>query len=225
MQYLIANWKTEITFAEIQIWTATFTKLISENSSVNAAIENKDLCIVVCPPYPFIAYVEEQLQDIGVYVGSQDVSKKDQGKYTGEVTAQVLRRMVDFAIVGHSERRTNFKETDEDIAEKIQQCTANDIQPILCIRGTEDKIPAESKIIAYEPVAAIGTGQNADPASVVEMKKQLALAEDVSFLYGGSVKKENIRSYHDTGEIQGYLVGSASLDATNFCWLALELIK
>lgn len=224
MQYLIANWKAELTYADAQEWVTLFARLLSENNSVTSAIQDKKLSIIVCPPYPFIPFVKDNLQNKGILIGSQDISSKERGKYTGEVTAHAMKDIIQYAIVGHSERRVHCNETDAQVFEKIMQCANNAIQPILCIRDTNDTLHAEAKIIAYEPVAAIGSGQNEDAAAVIEMKKKLMIPAATTFLYGGSVDRDNIRQYTQTGEIHGFLVGSASLHADHFFSLAQELL-
>ncbi len=223
MKFLIANWKAEMEFPAIQEWVATFSRLFSENKAVQQAIENHTVTIIVCPPFPFIPYVLQQLKHTHINVGMQDVSSQPAGKFTGEVSAKSMEEFVSHAIVGHSERRTHFNESEECIAKKIIQCTAHGIQPILCIRGTQDTLHAHSKIIAYEPPAAIGSGNNEDPLAVVEVKHTLTISPDTAFLYGGSVNRDNAHNYIKTGEIDGFLVGGASLDASHFFELALKL--
>lgn len=220
MQYLIANWKAQKTHPEIQEWMNTFVTLIECNDAITQALESQKLTIIICPSHPFILTVKDLSKNTGLYVGSQDISPKEPGKYTGEVPAQLLNDIVEFAIIGHSERRFHFQESEEIIAQKILHCSGNHIQPILCVRGVQDKVYPPAHIIAYEPVAAIGTGQNEEPQLVVETKKKLDLPSETYFLYGGSVTKDNIKAYIDTGEIDGYLVGTASLDAEHFFQLA-----
>lgn len=225
MQYLIANWKAQMTYENVKEWITLYKKTLSQNGPVQEAIASGSLTIVICPSYPFIPYVLEQLKDTKIHLGSQDVSEKESGKYTGEVTAAALKDMAEYAIVGHSERRSHFAESDSQISQKITQCNNNAIQPILCVRNTEDQLQHNIKIVAYEPVAAIGSGQNEDPALVVDMKKRLSLPQGCSFLYGGSVSRDNIADYARTKEIDGYLVGTASLDAEHFLALAEQLIQ
>ncbi len=225
MIYLIANWKSEQSSYDIKEWITIFRNVLSQNEKVKNAINAKTLSIIICPPYPFISYISEQLEGTGIHIGSQDISSKEPGKYTGEVTAAVLKGLIDHAIIGHSERRTHFQETDKIIGEKVTQCVSQEISPILCIRGTMDVLHVGAEIIAYEPVSAIGSGHNEKPSEVVEMKQHLALPENSAFLYGGSVSKVNILAYAATGEIDGYLVGTTSLDPDHFMALADLLIQ
>jgi triosephosphate isomerase len=174
---------------------------------------------------------------------------RDHGAYTGEVSAPQLRGVVDYALVGHSERRHIFNESDKDVRNKVQAAIRNDIHPILCIGETATErtnnetidtindqliggltnITSEELkqiIIAYEPVWAIGTGNNAVPADVEKAVKAIrsqikhlfgaAAADDVRILYGGSVTADSAAAYLATHGVDGLLVGGASLDAHVF---------
>lgn len=224
MQYLIANWKANKTLEEIHAWFETFLTLLEQDENLTRALESKNLHIIVCPAFPFLLTVKELTKNTGLSVGAQDISVKAPGKYTGEVPAALIRDIAEYTIIGHSERRSNFGETEEIVKEKIALATGNDITSIACIRTSEDIIPQHATIIAYEPVSAIGSGQNEDPALVIEMKRRLNLGTEQSFLYGGSVTRDNIAEYVHTREIDGYLVGTASLDAQHFFDLAKAVL-
>ena len=212
MKYLIANWKAQMTFSQVTEWTQTFKELLSQDPTVT-----NDISITICPPFPFLQYLQWQFKDIPfVAIGSQTVSSIEEGKYTGEVTAKALQELVNYSIVGHSERRSIFNENEEDIEAKIAQCQTYGIQPILCIRDEQDKLYEGVKLIAYEPVSAIGTGNNMNSQEVIEMKKKLNIPSDCIFIYGGSADEKNCKEYIQTGEIQGFLVGTASLDPRRF---------
>lgn len=225
MKYLIANWKAQMTFFQTQIWIQTFIQEIQKETHVVNALENHDLSIIICPPFPFIPYIKDQLQEIpNIHVGAQTVSNIESGKFTGEVTAKALSGIADYAIIAHSERRSNFKESEQDIQKKIEYCQKYAIKPILCIRDEKDIIYSDAQLIAYEPVSAIGTGQNMNPTEVIDMKKKLALPEHSAFIYGGSADENNCRSYSDTNEVNGFLVGTASLDPHKFLEMAKNCI-
>ena len=159
-----------------------------------------------------------------IKIGAQTVSSIQRGAYTGEVTAELLKDYVSYALIGHSERRKHFKLTEEEIALQIQNCIDNTISPILCVRNDQDKVYDNVKIVAFEPPNAIGGGKNAKVADVLEMKKQLKLPSSTSFMYGASVDITNISSYLQTGEINGLLVGTASIKAASFYNLAVAMI-
>lgn len=208
MKYLIANWKAQMTLYDVQTWIEIFR---------SAYKEKKDVTIIICPPYPFLMHLKEKLHGLkNVAVGAQTVSQFDHGKYTGEVSAKALQGIADYAIIGHSERRTNNHETEQQIQAQIALCNTYHINPVLCIRDEKDEIYDNVDLIAYEPVAAIGTGENEDPKKVLEMKESLVLPDNVSFIYGGSVTKENFKEYYEKGGVSGFLVGTASLEAGEF---------
>ena len=219
MKYLIANWKAQMTFSQVTEWTQTFKELLSQDPTVT-----NDISITICPPFPFLQYLQWQFKDISnVSIGAQTISSVEEGKYTGEVTAKALQDIVNYSIIGHSERRTIFNEQEDNIEAQIAQCQKYSIQPILCIRDEQDTIYDGVKLIAYEPVSAIGTGKNMNPTEVVEMKNNLNLPNDSIFIYGGSADEKNCKEYIQTGEIQGVLVGTASLDPNRFFNMAREM--
>ena len=224
MQYLIANWKANKNLEEIHDWFETFLTLLEQDEKVTHALESQEIHIIICPSFPFLLTVKELTKNTGLSVGAQDISVKAPGKYTGEVPAVLISNIAEYTIIGHSERRSYFGETEEIIKEKIALATSNDITSISCLRNSEDIVPQNATIIAYEPVSAIGSGQNEEPALVMEMKRRLNLGTEQSFLYGGSVTRDNISAYAQTGEISGYLVGTASLDATHFFELARAIL-
>lgn len=224
MKLLIANWKASINKSETSEWLTTFLNYVDTNN-LDAKLAEKDTTIVICPPFPLISTVSEQLEIYQhIKTGSQTISTVGQGAFTGEVTAELLKHYVQFAIIGHSERRKQFNETEEKIAEQIENCTSNGISSILCVRNEQDKIYPGVTAVAYEPVDAIGSGHNAPIEDVIAMKQKLTLPENTSFIYGGSVDEQNIASYLQSGEIDGFLVGTASLHADSFIKLVEVMI-
>lgn len=224
MKYLIANWKAQTTLFEIVKWIETFKDQLTGDKKIQEKLTNNELKIIICPPFPFILYTKNHFEDIdGIEVGAQDVSAFKEGKYTGEVTAKALKDITDYAIVAHSERREHFQETEQEIEHKISLCDQYNITPVLCIRNATDIIYPSATIVAFEPVEAIGTGENADVEYVLEMKKKIQLPEGAAYLYGGSADSTNINDYLKTGEIDGFLVGTASLDPREFFAMAREM--
>lgn len=225
MKYLIANWKAQMTYNQVQEWIRQCKQILAEDIIIKRNGDNNNLTIIICPPHQFILYVKEQLKDISfIQIGAQDISHIEEGKFTGEVTAKALQGIIDFAIIGHSERRSNFEESEEIISQKIAQCVTYGIKPILCVRDQNDIMYSDVSLVAYEPVSAIGTGHNMNPQEVIEMKKQLSLSSDVQFFYGGSADEKNCKEYLQTDNIDGFLVGSASLDAKRFLEMAQNCI-
>jgi triosephosphate isomerase len=205
--------------------------------------------VAVCAPYPYLAQVQSVLAGSPVGWGAQDLSEHAQGAYTGEVAAGMLTEFgCRYAIVGHSERRCYYGDTDDVVAAKFAAALAGGLVPILCIGETlaerEANITAEvvtrqleavlnrsgvaalaGAVIAYEPVWAIGTGKTATPAQAQAVhalirarvaKDNAAIGAGVQILYGGSVKPGNAAELFGQADIDGGLIGGASLVAKDF---------
>ena len=206
--------------------------------------------VVVCPPHCYLGLAAEQIGDcLGIVCGAQDVSAYADGAYTGEVSADMARDMgCEFAIIGHSERRMLFGETDGVVAQKFARALAADMTPVLCVGETAEERDAERTrevvlrqigavfaacgahafdraVVAYEPVWAIGTGRAASPdeAQAVHRDIRDAVAQQnpeaaasLRILYGGSVKAQNARELFARADIDGGLIGGASLIAGDF---------
>lgn len=211
MQYFVANWKAEKNLKDCFAWVNLFSTLYKKYNNPNVQI-------IICPPIAFLASIKPLLQSSfpSIKFGSQDLSQFDNGKYTGEITAQMLNELVNFVIIGHSERRTNNNETDNHIRLKVEQAYQYGIKSIVCISESTQTIPEKTNIIAFEPLSAIASGNNYSVESVVHFKKSLNLPNTASFIYGGSVNKKNINTYLHNPEIDGFLIGTASLDPQEF---------
>jgi len=203
--------------------------------------------VAVCVPAPYLAQVNGLCQGSSIVLGSQDISAHEQGAYTGEVSALMLKEFgVRYAIVGHSERRQYHAETDAVVAEKAKLALAHGITPIVCVGETLAEREAGHTIdvvkrqmaavihtnghciseivVAYEPVWAIGTGKTATPGQAQEVhaliRKQLAAAtthaDRVHILYGGSMNAGNAAALLAQPDIDGGLIGGASLKAPDF---------
>jgi triosephosphate isomerase len=196
----------------------------------------------VCVPFPYLAQARESLAGGAVGYGAQDVSAHAQGAYTGEVSAPMLAEFgCRYAIVGHSERRQYHGERDGEVGAKAKAALASRVTPIVCVGETlaerdagatgevvERQLAAAVDVlgadvvrivVAYEPVWAIGTGRTATPAQAQEVHERVraqlkrAGAADVKVLYGGSVKAANAAALYAMPDVDGGLVGGASLDA------------
>lgn len=208
--------------------------------------------IVLCPNFVALSLVSFKVKKLDPKfwaVGAQNINENDEGPYTGEVSGPMLKPFVKYCIVGHSERRINFGETDEVIARKIAACVRAKLVPILCVgenlhqrnenlaqRTVMDQLEenlseltqkeVSKVVIAYEPVWAIGTGQNAMPGDVETMLSSIykylitkygaETAVKIPLLYGGSVNGYNAKAYLDTQPCSGLLVGGASLNYKEF---------
>ncbi|KPK97877.1 MAG: triosephosphate isomerase [candidate division Zixibacteria bacterium SM23_73_2] len=206
--------------------------------------------IVLCPPFTSIPSVKKAIQGSSIYLGAQNMHWEEEGAYTGEISAKMLLGSgCSFVILGHSERRAHFGETDQVINKKIKKAIEEGLTPIVCvgeileeresgktesvveeqIRGAFEGInkkEIEKLVIAYEPVWAIGTGKTATPKQANEVHRFIRekisllfnqeIAQKVCILYGGSVKPENSKDLLAEPDIDGALVGGASLRADSF---------
>jgi len=242
-QIAAANWKMNLTYRQGE-------QLLDD--ILNAKISLKDQQLVVfAVPFPYLIMVNSEIADAKNYfVAAQNCYTKKSGAYTGEVSAEMLQSIgIKFCVLGHSERREYFAESNQMLAEKINICLAYDIAPIFCcgeplsIResGTQnsyvEKQLKESLfhlsteqirkiIIAYEPIWAIGTGKTATTEQAQEMHSYLRsvlakqfgddVADELSILYGGSVKANNAKELFSSPDVDGGLVGGASLIAGDF---------
>lgn len=210
----------------------------------------RDREILVCPPFTALSFVDKALEDTNIKLGAQDLFWEEKGAFTGEVSPKMLTDAgCAYVIIGHSERRAYFGETDETVNKKIKAAFAYGLKPIVCVgeslelreRGkTQEFVKGqienglknlhgekiENLVIAYEPIWAIGTGKTDTPIEANKttgmIRNTLAemFANEVSskirILYGGSVKPENIDGFMAQSEIDGALVGGASLKADSF---------
>jgi triosephosphate isomerase len=240
------------------------TKLVAGNWKLNGSREANqrlvtgileqlesagDAGVLLCPPYVYLPQVAVLITGSGIKLGAQDVAQQEKGAYTGEVSAPMLAETgCTHVIIGHSERRAAFGDTDEIVAEKFVAACGAGLIPILCVGETqqerEDGVTMEvverqlgavldragsaamgSAIVAYEPVWAIGTGLTATPAQAQEVHARIRsvvaaadvkIAGDLKILYGGSVKGANASELFAMEDIDGGLIGGASLDADEF---------
>jgi triosephosphate isomerase (TIM) len=210
--------------------------------------------VVVCPPFTALAVVREALSGSAVALGAQNCHWEPSGAFTGEISPAMLAELgCRWVLVGHSERRQIFRETDEEINRKVGAALRHGLRPVLCLGETADErrqgltftvvegqlragwagLSVEDigrSVLAYEPVWAIGTGVNATPSQAAEVHSYLRglvselgskeLAQSVRILYGGSVKAENAAALTQEPDIDGVLVGGASLQAPGFIAIA-----
>ncbi len=249
-QIAAANWKMNLT---IQQGETLVKELVEATQKLN---ENQEAVFAV--PFPYLVNVKNILAGKShVFVAAQNCYNKVSGAYTGEVSAEILKSIgTDYVIIGHSERREYFAESNQVLADKIDICTEYGLKPIFCcgealeIReaGTQnifvEKQIKESLfhlsaaqltgfVIAYEPIWAIGTGKTASSAQAQEIHAYIRsvlttgygndVAESISILYGGSVKAANAKEIFSQPDVDGGLVGGASLMATEFAAIIRSL--
>ncbi len=216
MKYFVANWKTYKSLSEAETWIDSFIGKIRADQQLLDRLNRDEVKIIVCPPFPLLYPLKKKITEKNLLLGAQNISHFDEGPYTGEVSGKNLQGIADYVIVGHSERRRYFGESDEILTKKINLSLKYGLQPIFCLDNANQPIPNEVKIIAYEPTKAIGTGDNEPVENVLSFKKSLDFKSTAIFLYGGSVNENNARDYLSQPEINGFLISTASLDALSF---------
>lgn len=237
---IIGNWKMNLGVHEASLYL---------NSLADTVKTHRNVDVVLAPTMLGLQTLSLQINHRQFKLAAQNFYWRDHGAYTGEVSATQLRGIVSYGLVGHSERRHVFHETDKDTRGKVQAAIRNGIRPVLCVGETAgERAVGETKdiihdqllgglanvtseelqqvVIAYEPVWAIGTGNNALPTDVTEaivsIRSQLKhlygakAANEVQVLYGGSVTADSAADYLALHEVDGLLVGGASLDAHAF---------
>lgn len=175
--------------------------------------------VVLCPRFSVLSELKKEIQanNFPILLGSQDISPFGIGSFTGEEPADLLKELVSMSIIGHSERRKNFSETNVVIAQKFEKVKSAGIEPVFCIQNTDTPIPEGCMIVAFEPVFAIGTGTPDTPENAEEVAKEVkSQMPELSILYGGSVTSQNCQSFTDQENISGLLIGKSSLDPNEF---------
>jgi triosephosphate isomerase len=243
---IAGNWKMNKTVAEAVAFVAAIKPDLTGFKSVD---------VVVCPPFTALKPVSDLLTDTHVDLGAQNMCWEKSGAFTGEISAEMLRELYcHYVILGHSERRQFFSETDEMVNRKARAALAANLHPIVCVgetlqqreagamqkvvttqvRGSLAGIPAHDMlnvVVAYEPVWAIGTGKTATPGQAQEVHALIratlaelldeSVAQSVRIQYGGSIKASNARELFRLPDVDGGLVGGASLEANSF----IEIVK
>lgn len=219
-------------------------------TNLEPLVKNTENEVILCVPYTDLFYALLTAQETNIHIGAQNMHWKERGAYTGEVSAQMLSSIrTEYVIIGHSERRAYFNETDEKVNLKIKSALENGLKPIVCVGETLEqresgkteeiitnqveaafkdltKEQAENIIIAYEPIWAIGTGKTATSEDANNSVKAIRnkvkemyedeTAENIIILYGGSVKAVNAKELFEASDIDGALVGGASLKVEEF---------
>jgi triosephosphate isomerase len=235
---IAGNWKMNTTLVEA-------VKLVKD---LDAGLrKSSPVEVVACPPFISLAAVKEALGSSQIKVGAQNLYFEEKGAFTGEISALMLRGLCHYVIIGHSERRQYFQETDQIVSRKIKAAITAELNPILCVGenllqyetgkteevvsrqirdSLKDIASIEKLTVAYEPIWAIGTGKAATGIqanqtiklirSLLEKQYSKSLAEKIRILYGGSVTSANIAEFISQSDIDGGLIGGASLKAAEF---------
>lgn len=205
---VIANLKANKSWDEMVAWI----------NQVGPRTTNFAATVVVCPSTPFLAAVAAKIKsaNLNLKLGSQDISQFEQGPYTGEFAASQIASFCNYVIIGHSERRQNFGEDGDILTKKIEKAHASGLVPIFCVQDANTSIPQGVKLVAYEPIFAIGTGDPDTPENAQATSLKLKSRGDYTVIYGGSVTGENIKGFLKKDVTDGVLVGNASLDPKGF---------
>jgi triosephosphate isomerase (TIM) len=208
---IVANLKSYKNENEAKNWLESFKKI------ADLRLNQTQKEVIICPSFTqlfsFSSYFSSNNIN-GIALGAQNVSPFDEGAFTGEVNAKQIKDFATYVLIGHSERRKNFNETEDVLAKKVDMALKYGLTPIFLVQGRDNVIPESIRIIAYEPVFAIGTGNPDTPESADTVAGAIkTIRTDLAVLYGGSVKSGNVRSFTEKPNIDGVLVGGASLDA------------
>lgn len=217
--FLVANWKSHMTVSQAREWL----DFMREHRADLEILEGKT--IIICAPFTLLVFMKEYIEEhnLPLKLGAQDISQFDEGAYTGEINGKQLSELVEYVLIGHSERRQYLGEDYELLNKKVERAKTSGLMPIFCVQGNNTPVPEVIDFIAYEPVAAIGTGKPDDPEDADQVAKFYKEEKNIYYvLYGGSVEPDNIGSYRNKSFLNGFLVGGASLDAQKFLRIILE---
>jgi len=221
---VIANLKANQTWDQMSIWL----------EEVGPRSNSFSGTVIVCPTFAFLASSAEKIKTAGwkLKLAGQDISKFEQGAYTGEVAASQIADIIQYSIVGHSERRKYFNETADDAIKKVKTLLVNNITPILCVSDlkqldvylTEGSQIIENSgriIFVYEPPTAISSGREYKPerpenANEKAQEIRQKIGQKVSIIYGGSINPENVKEFFTQDNLDGGLIGQASVDPQIF---------
>jgi triosephosphate isomerase len=225
---VFGNWKSHFTVDEALSWLEDYRKLIETERFF------QEVKATICAPFTTLYPLNQRIkeQSLALALGGQDLSATDEGAYTGEVSARMLAELVDYVLVGHSERRRLFGESGEVVRRKLEKALEVGLTPILCAASL-DQIPAGVKgnsrvIVMFEPPAAISKGGQYRAEAPEEIKEILrewrkGIGSEVKLFYGGSVNPENVTEIFAQSGVDGVVVGHASLDPTTFVEILVRL--
>ena len=208
--YIIGNWKSHMTRETAAEWFETFARqYVPEDGKT----------VILCPPLLLVPFARKQIEKFGLQMslGVQDMTPFADGAHTGEEPAELVKEYASYALIGHSERRREFGETNELVANKVAQAVKHDIMPVVCVQNGAVPVPEGAKLIAYEPLFAIGSGTPDTPENADGVAKKLSESyNNAAIIYGGSVTDKNVRSFTERTYLKGVLPGGASLNPVTF---------
>jgi triosephosphate isomerase len=212
--FIVANWKSNKTVIEALDWLKKITLASSENKE-----------IIVCPSYTLLSEMSSYIKsnNMPIKLGAQDISPFGVGAYTGAVNAQHIKEFAEYVLIGHSERRNNFKEDEVMIIKKVEQTLTVGLKPIFFAQDSTIEIPQGVQMVVFEPASAISTVSKGVPVSVEDVSRsagEIRKNESIKYvLYGGSVNDQNVSQFTSLPLIDGVVPGKASLDPVEFSTL------
>ena len=202
--FIAGNWKSNKTIVEAKEWVDAFK------------IQPNNATVVLCVPFTLLSVMKSP----NFRLSAQNISPFPDGAYTGEVSARQVKEVAEWVIIGHSERRNYFGETDDLLVSKVERAKEAGLQVIFCVQDEYTLVPDSVSVVAYEPIWAIGTGKTETPENANAVISKIKEKTNISVcIYGGSVTHENVRSFVDMDAIDGVLPGGASLDPKKFSLL------
>ncbi|MCX6127572.1 MAG: triose-phosphate isomerase [Proteobacteria bacterium] len=246
---IAGNWKMNLLYSKLPAYFAALHRELLAHKGFRP----NDVDVLLAVPAPFLSLARDLGRDAAVLIAAQTVHEKDEGAFTGEISVPMLKDLgLQWTVVGHSERRQYYNETDSSVAAKAQACLSKGMTPIVCIgetltereKGLTEAVlqrqleavlaetgSASNFVLAYEPVWAIGTGLTASEQQAQAahsfirgvLRNKLGVAADhLNILYGGSVKSSNIKGLMQQADVDGALVGGASLDPLEFARIIIN---
>lgn len=215
--FIVANWKSNKTVSEAKNW---FRELSTFNFQPLTDRE-----VIICPPFTLLSAISAEIKknNLPFKLGAQDISQFESGAYSGEINGDQIKEFADYVIVGHSERRKYFKEDEKIILKKLEMAQKYNLVPILCISDIVQLNPLsfilnhQSAIVAYEPLFAIGSGKADNPENSEQVAHVIKdKVSEVPILYGGSITSNNVNNFTRKPNINGVLIGGASLSGLEF---------
>lgn len=210
--FIVANWKSNETILQAEEWFRTIN-----NSLVTFNKEEER--IIICPPFTLLPIVSSEVKSekLGVKLGAQDISPFGEGAYTGEINGRQIKEFADYVLIGHCERRTNFKEDNDLLTKKILMAKKYLLEPIFFIQNEATFIPQSISMVVYEPPSSISPGPSDTPENAQKIAQLIKKRNNIQYvLYGGNVTSKNVFGFCQMPSIDGVLVGRASLDAQEF---------
>lgn len=214
--FIIANWKSHMNESEALSWLEVFQLALLSNPIPE---EKK---VLLATSYPLLPVCKQFIEKhhTPLSLCAQDVSEFDEGAYTGEVSARLLKDFCQYVLIGHSERRKYFHETEEILGKKVMLCKSYQLMPILLIGNTSEIVPQGVEIVIYEPPSAISSSPNPKKPTPQEVERACGLLKMkntvVYVLYGGSVGPTDVATYTHIQDIHGVIVGAESLNPESF---------